>query len=245
MPQWFRFYSETTTDRKIDRICRATGQPKMVIVGAWVVALSLANDSPVRGALLLTEDHPFTLADLAAELGTSEDVAQAIIDQFVSFRMMHLEGNVYWITNWGKRQFASDDSGERVRRFRERRVAERNGDETLRGRDSSAPEQSRDRAETDNRTETESEADAGTVPAAVAVAGPSRDPLAIRKRLADCGIGPPKLDELTAAAWVTIPYIDSWERYVNTWTKADRDVRISSMIKRMETRRQVPEEYRT
>ena len=44
---WFRFYSETLRDRKLERIARVTGQPRALIIGVWVTILSLANDSPI------------------------------------------------------------------------------------------------------------------------------------------------------------------------------------------------------
>jgi len=161
-PPWFRFYSETLTDRKIDRICRATGQPKMNIVGAWTILLALANDSPVRGVLLLTEDIPFTLGDLAGEMGVGRDVAEAIVSEFRKFDMIHEDeyGTLY-ITHWNGRQFASDSSTERVQRYRAKNQAlpdtDCNEDETLQERDGNLPEQSRAESDTDqsiDRTDT-------------------------------------------------------------------------------------------
>lgn len=146
-PPWFRFYSETLTDRKIDRICRATGQPKMNIIGAWTIILALANDSPVRGVLLLTEDIPFTLADLAGEMGTDQDTLEAIVNEFRKFDMVHNdEQGTLYITHWNGRQFASDSSTERVQRYRAKKQTlqetKGNADETLQERDSNLPEQS-------------------------------------------------------------------------------------------------------
>jgi len=109
--------------------------------------------------LLLTEDCPFTVQDLADEMGAPLDLAQDLITLFCNFRMMHLENGVYYVTNWDKRQFASDDSAERVRRYRERHEpmtkSNGNADVTLQDRYSNAPE-------TDTDTETESETEADT-----------------------------------------------------------------------------------
>ncbi len=157
MPPWFRFYSETLNDRKIQHICRTTSQPKVVIVGAWATVLALANDSPDRGALLLTSDIPFTLDDLADELGIDRETTANILTQFQRFNMLHVTEGVYHTTNWNKRQFVSDDSTKRVRVHRERIAqADCNDDETLQGRCSNAPETE---TETDQTTETDTEAD--------------------------------------------------------------------------------------
>jgi len=157
MPAWFRFYSETTTDRKIERICRVLEQPKALVIGAWSILMSIGNDSPVRGVLLLTEDIAFTDDDLADEMGLDLDVTRLILDQFQHFRMVHRDNGVMYLTNWDKRQFASDDSSERVRRYRERKRAEQeqdcNDDVTLQDRDGNAPEQNRADTETDTEAE--------------------------------------------------------------------------------------------
>lgn len=163
-PPWFRFYSETLSDRKIDRICRITEQPKCLIVGAWATLMSLANDSPIRGALLLTEDFALSVEDIADEMGLPVNSANVILEEFQRFDMLHIENGIYWLTNWDKRQFASDTSTERVRRYRERQAEqdedtatdatetpeseECNGDETLHGRYGNAPD-------TDTETDTE------------------------------------------------------------------------------------------
>ena len=100
-PPWFRFYSETLTDRKIDRVCRATNACKALVIGAWTTILALANDSPDRGALLLTEDIPFTVEDLAGEFGVELEMAQALVREFHKFDMIHTDGTgTMLVTNW-------------------------------------------------------------------------------------------------------------------------------------------------
>jgi len=125
---WFRFYSETLRDRKIEHLARVTGQPKTLLLGVWVTLLSLANDSPIPGALLLTEDIPLAVNDLSMELGMDADTTGGIIDALIGLRMLMLEAGVYCITNWEKRQFKSDSSQERVRAYRERKAQSQAGD---------------------------------------------------------------------------------------------------------------------
>jgi AraC-like DNA-binding protein len=160
-PPWFRFYSEALTDRKIDRICRSLEQPKVIIIGAWTTLLALANDSPVRGLLLLTEEIPYTVEDIADELGLSKDLTLDILEQFGRFSMIHQDDgfDVFCLTNWSNRQFDSDNSTERVRRFRERQKAlqDKNGndDETLQDSYGNLPEQSRSDTEADAEADSE------------------------------------------------------------------------------------------
>ena len=166
---WFRCYSEILHDRKIERICRETKTPKAYIMGVWNVLLILANDSPVRGALLLTEDIPLTFDDLALETGLDDETLQEMLDQFQRMQMLAKDEDIYYITNWGKRQYASDSSTERVRQWREKQrlasdnssgetsddvTEERDGnnDETLQKHSCNLPE-----AETEAYTETEAD----------------------------------------------------------------------------------------
>jgi hypothetical protein len=152
-PPWFRFYSETLKDRKIERICRLSTLPKMAVVGAWSIVMAIANDSPIRGALLLTGKYPLSLEDLAQEFGCDLEIATELIEHFIDLEMLDLVDGVYHVTHWHRRQFTSDSSTERVRLFRERRKqpdgnTSGNDTETLPQRSSNAPD-------TDTDTDTE------------------------------------------------------------------------------------------
>jgi hypothetical protein len=161
MPQaWFRFYSETLHDRKVERICRATGECRAVVVGAWAIVLALANDSPVRGALLLTEDVPLTDTDLFDEMGLPHDTTMRLWQIFQDLAMIHQDNGVWYVTHFGNRQYDSDNSTERVQRFRERQKSVSSGDdsavtETPTQRFSNAPEAEAE--QTQIRTDTEAE----------------------------------------------------------------------------------------
>ena len=129
---WFRCYSETLHDRKIERICRELKTPKAYVIGVWNILLILANDSPVRGALLLTEDIPLMFDDLTLETGLDDETLREMLDQFQRMQMLAKDDDVYYITNWGKRQYASDSSTERVRQWREKqRLASDNSSDEM------------------------------------------------------------------------------------------------------------------
>jgi len=152
--QWFRFYSETLRDRKLERIARATGNDKVTLLGIWITLLSLANDSPERGVLLLVDNIPLTFDDFCYETEIDSDQLQPIIERFIKFDMLSCDDGIYYITNWGKRQFKSDTSKERVQRYRERKAQENgepsNDTVTLLQQPSNAPE-----SETESETESE------------------------------------------------------------------------------------------
>ena len=141
---WFRFYSETMRDPKMQYIARATGHEKALVVGAWAMLLSLASDSPVRGALFMRADAPLGIDNMAEQLDMDTKTLLGLLDQFQAFGMLHLEDGAYHLTNWDKRQPNSDNSTERVQRFRERRETppadQCNGSETVSKRPGNAVE---------------------------------------------------------------------------------------------------------
>lgn len=126
---WFRFYSEVLSDRKIARVCYTTGQSKAVVVGVWAILLALANDSPVRGYLMISDGIPLTLEEVIMECGLDSETGESIINAFVDLKMICIEEEVYSITKWSDRQFISDNSTERVRRYRQRKREEEENEE--------------------------------------------------------------------------------------------------------------------
>ena len=139
---WYRFYSETLSDRKMARICRSSGLPKATVIGVWAILLSLASESPQRGLLLISDDIPLTRDELQEECGLGEGEFDAVICGFVSCGLVDTAGDTWEIVNWDKRQPASDSSAERVRRHRASRAVTEtvtpNRDETLLKRNGNA-----------------------------------------------------------------------------------------------------------
>ena len=126
---WFRFYSEALADPKIMRICNTTGLPKAHVLGVWVTLLSMANRSPERGCLVLTEGVWLNRADIEAECGIDGGEYEALMEGFEALRMIRQDEEGRWvITNWEKRNFESDNATGRVRRWRgEKRERESGG----------------------------------------------------------------------------------------------------------------------
>lgn len=121
---WFRFYSEALTDRKIKRVCQRTGVPKALVLGVWAVFLSLANESPERGKLMFSEGMWLTEEEVLAETGLDIVTFNKIVREFHALNMISFTAG-YEIVNWDNRQFDSDNSTARVRRYRARKRAQK------------------------------------------------------------------------------------------------------------------------
>jgi len=122
---WFRVYNEILTERKIERIGRMTHLPRVVIRGAWMTILAMANDSPERGCLKWTDDLWITEAELRDDLEMEPDEFSPLLDAFVKMQMVtRHNGGGLSCTNFDKRQFKSDSSTPRVQAWREKQRAQ-------------------------------------------------------------------------------------------------------------------------
>jgi hypothetical protein len=108
--RWCRLYCGTYSDPKFRAIARRTGRPVTEVVPIWLAVLEGAAESG-------TSQYRFDPDAVAAVLDMETVAAQAIHAEME--RMGMLGGGI--ITNWNRRQFISDNSTERSRRFRERR----------------------------------------------------------------------------------------------------------------------------
>jgi hypothetical protein len=147
---WFRFYSETIGDRKFIKAARLCKMNKIEIIGAWAVLLCAVNDSPVRGSLYVTELERYSNDDVADLLELNIEQTELILKTFIKMDMLEIIDGAYAVKNWGKRQFSSDSSAERVRKHRS------NADETLQNSYSNGDVTPPD---TDTDTDTEIETD--------------------------------------------------------------------------------------
>ena len=121
MNPWFRLYVDTPAERKLLRIARITGHHKVFVIGFWTTILCFAAQSNVPARLLLSDDIPMTVDDIADEMGLETDVVQGLIDQMIALNMLVIEGDVICIAHWDERQFVTsddtDDWNDLVERF--------------------------------------------------------------------------------------------------------------------------------
>lgn len=99
---WFRFYHETLDDPKVQRLPGETYK-------AWVNLLCLAcrNDGKIP-----------SVADVAFALRTSEQEVGKLLKYLAGCALLDCAGNSYTPHGWTKRQYKSDVSTDRVKRFR-------------------------------------------------------------------------------------------------------------------------------
>lgn len=108
---WFRFYVETVDDEKLTRHPPA-------VCWLWTVLMALARKSPTPGRLLISEGTPHTADTLSTKSRVPVRQVRAAIAEFVRDSMLHLDGDTWVLTNFGPRQFESDNSTERTRKHR-------------------------------------------------------------------------------------------------------------------------------
>lgn len=122
--EWFRFYSETVADKKLRHVSRLARINHLQVLGAWTSILCLANDSPLRGKLMLTETLPLTSEDVSETFHVTTDETEALLQAFASANMLEYVEGSWAVLNWDKRQFTSDNVTERVRKHRETKQTE-------------------------------------------------------------------------------------------------------------------------
>lgn len=155
--QWFRFYTEAISDKKLRRIARDNGESMAHVLGVWTIVLAIASDSPVRGRLLISDDVPATIDDIndAAGCNVTATFQKLFVTGLVTATVTDDGKTVYEVPAWDKRQFESDSSATRVRRHRERKKEAANVTEVKRY--SNAPD-------TDTETDSNTNAPADAVP---------------------------------------------------------------------------------
>ena len=119
-PPWFRFYTETVYDRKLRR-------SRVETRWLFVTVLCLARKSPRPGWLMLTVDVPVGWDDLTDAAAMPRKSVERSMADLIDLGMVDLEGATWFVPSWEKRQYESDVSTTRVKRFRER---QRNVSET-------------------------------------------------------------------------------------------------------------------
>lgn len=95
---WFRLYSEIIQDRKLSR-CSVEER------WCWVIILCLANDSPQRGYLYITNEVPYEMADIANAAALSVEVVEAAMAKFEAVRMLHQEDGIWVVSKFLDRQY--------------------------------------------------------------------------------------------------------------------------------------------
>jgi hypothetical protein len=212
MAQWFRLYESLLDDPKVQKL-----PPKMFKAWVNILALACRHDGEV----------PST-ADIAFALRISEvEATDAFAFLFNSRLLDREEDGTVRPHNWASRQYKSDVSNERVKRYRERhRNAPCNVTET--------PSESETEADTEQTLAKARESAPAPTPAKRATRLPSnwRPDDAGRSFAADCGLDPDSTadaftDYWAAAGGRTAAKLD-WNAAFRTWCRRDTTGRVGS-----------------
>jgi hypothetical protein len=105
--QWFRFYSETLNDKKVQTL-------PLDVFKIWVNTLCYASSIDSKsGDIGTIDDVSFALRE------TKESVSLAF-HALIERELIVTVGETFHIKSWSKRQFKSDTSTERVKKHRKR-----------------------------------------------------------------------------------------------------------------------------
>lgn len=110
---WFRFYVEAFADRKIRRL-------KPAQRWVWVAILGAARESHEPGSLYIAPGLAMTVRELAAYADVPEKDVASSLTAMESMSMITRPNDLIVVTNWGARQFESDDVTKRTRDHKER-----------------------------------------------------------------------------------------------------------------------------
>ena len=128
---WLRLYTDILNDVKVQRLSGDEFK-------AWINLLALAKE---HGGLIPP------LEDVAFRLRTTEEEATRLVEVLVKRGLLDTDGANTAPHNWHVRQFESDNSTERVKRFRN--VTETSPETEADTEPDSEPEQIQSRAETE------------------------------------------------------------------------------------------------
>lgn len=136
MTRWYRRYTGTVSDPKLAEIALAVGCSKSVAIATWDAILESACEAENNGKFTATARR------IAAVLGEPVAAIEAVMAEMIALDMIADAQ----ICKWSRRQFTSDSSTERSRKFRAKQQC--NGDATPPQRCATPPD-------TETHTETE------------------------------------------------------------------------------------------
>lgn len=117
---WFRYYSEAASDIKFNVIAHMCEMSRLEVIGAWTLILCAANASPVRGALYVTLQKRYSNVTVTELVTLPQTKVDALLNAFIEMDMLEIVDGAFCVRNWEKRQFESDLSSERVRKYRQK-----------------------------------------------------------------------------------------------------------------------------
>ena len=133
--QWIKVFTNIFANPKIQLLLKERDGDTFFRV--WIQLLTLAGTSMQNGKIMMSENTPITVENLATITHKSNKKIQNILNKLIHFEMIICEDNIYRIKNWYKYQSADkyeivkQQNRERQKRFRENQKNENNVNVTL------------------------------------------------------------------------------------------------------------------
>lgn len=128
--QWIKVFTNIFANPKMQLLIKERDGDTFFRI--WIQLLVIAGISMQGGKIMMSENTPMTVEDLAKITHKSNKKIQNILDKLIHFEMIIYEDNIYRIKNWDKYQSADkyelvkEQNRERQKRFRENQKNENN-----------------------------------------------------------------------------------------------------------------------
>ena len=124
--QWIKVFTDIFANPKMQLLLKERDGDTFFRI--WIQLLVIAGISMQGGKIMMSENTPMTVEDLATITHKSNKKIQNILDKLIHFEMLICEDNIYKIKNWEKYQSADkyelvkEQNRERQKRFNENNV---------------------------------------------------------------------------------------------------------------------------
>lgn len=133
--QWIKVFTDIFANPKMQLLLKERDGDTFFRI--WIQLLVIAGISMQGGKIMMSENTPMTVEDLATITHKSNKKIQNILDKLIHFEMLICDDNIYKIKNWEKYQSADkyelvkEQNRKRQKRFRENQKNENNVNVTL------------------------------------------------------------------------------------------------------------------
>ena len=102
--QWIKVFTNIFANPKMQLLLKERDGDTFFRI--WIQLLVIAGISMQGGMIMMSENTPMTVEDLATITHKSHKKIQNILDKLIHFEMLICEDNIYKIKNWDKYQSA-------------------------------------------------------------------------------------------------------------------------------------------
>ena len=132
--QWIKVFTDIFANPKIKILLKERDGDTFFRV--WIQLLTIAGQCMQEGKLMISENNPMTVHELATIIHKTDAKMENILNKLIHFEMIICEDNIYKIKNWDKYQSADkyeivkEQNRERQKRFRDKKKEESNVTQT-------------------------------------------------------------------------------------------------------------------